>query len=163
LVINNVRVGTLCTMDIVPREFSSIQRVNLLDLGAAVAHLIQERYEQQQNKTKETAKLLVEMFHNIRAPVAAINQAADVLLLQQQQQAAPVAALALALASADQEGGDAAAAVAAAADADGHSMNHDLLDAVGRLSLIWESSMTLGAFIMDKVCPFSRPLSNAVG
>ena len=41
------------------------------------------------------------------------------------------------------------------ADADaaggGPAMNHELLDAVGHLSLIWESSMTLGAFIADKV------------
>ena len=82
LVINHVRVGTLCTMDVVPRQFSSVQRMNLLDLGVAVAGLIKERYEAAQNKTKETAKLMVQMFHNIRAPVAAINQAADVLLSQ---------------------------------------------------------------------------------
>jgi len=43
LVVEKVKVGTLCLMDVKPRSFSTEDRMNLLDVGAAASALIKER------------------------------------------------------------------------------------------------------------------------
>ena len=121
LVINHVRVGSLCIHDLSPKEFGTAERTTLLDIGAAVSSLIEERYRSLQNQSKATAKIMTQMFKNIQSPMSAIAQAANAVL--------------------EQQGGGAVA---------GSTLDADLRESVGRLSLVWEASMTLGAFIADK-------------
>ena len=69
------KIGTLCVLDTVPRTgaFTQEDRMNLLDLGAAVSFLVQERYEQARNHAKEVAEMVLDVMQNVRDPLYSIN------------------------------------------------------------------------------------------
>ena len=69
------KIGTLCVLDTAARTgaFSQEDRMNLLDLGAAVSFLVQERYEKARNHAKEVAEMVLDVMQNIRYPLHSIN------------------------------------------------------------------------------------------
>ena len=69
------KIGTLCVLDTVARTgtFTQEDRMNLLDLGAAVSFLVQERYEQARNHAKEVAEMVLDVMQNVRDPLHSIN------------------------------------------------------------------------------------------
>jgi len=80
IVIENVRIGTLCVMDTKPRNaFSLEDKENLLDLGAAVSLLAGERRESSLHLRSERANIVVSMMHNLRTPMTSLNFAASLL------------------------------------------------------------------------------------
>ena len=80
LVVAGVRVGTLCIMDIHPRDnFDLSNRMNLLDLGEAVSSVIREKRENNLHADRERTKLLVDTMHNVRTPLMSLGMASTML------------------------------------------------------------------------------------
>jgi CheY-like chemotaxis protein len=124
LTINNVKIGTLCIVGQEPRvgSFSTEDRMNLLDIGAAVSDLIRERYDALQSMQKDTAKIVLGMMSNLRAPVSKMTTASTSLLTQPE--------------------------VTALSDAE--YLKKNLLGSVSHLELLVESSVSLGQIVVDK-------------
>lgn len=81
LTIDNVKVGTICIFDIVPRhDFSEKDKMNILDLAEAVSTLIRERKGAALSSDKICAAMVTDMMHNVRTPLAAIDMATSMML-----------------------------------------------------------------------------------
>ena len=80
LIVAGVKVGSLCIIDTKPRhDFNIDQRMNLLDLGEAVANLIRERREYNLRAQQDRSNLMTEMMHNIRTPLMSLIIASSIL------------------------------------------------------------------------------------
>ncbi len=77
LIVDGHKVGTLCVLDVVPREFSMTDKLNLLELTAAVSTLLRNRREVYLNQ-----KMLKETLHHIRTPLTSLN--CELALLQEE-------------------------------------------------------------------------------
>ena len=80
LMVAGVKVGSLCLIDTKPRhDFSTVQRMNLLDLGAAVANLIKERRDSNQRAAKDRSDVMNNLMHNIRTPLMTLGIATSTI------------------------------------------------------------------------------------
>jgi CheY-like chemotaxis protein len=79
LVVEGVRVGSLCIVDFKPRKFSTKDRMNLLDLGSAVAELILERRRTFMNNNQERSAMMLSMMQGLRTPLFAVDLGMSVL------------------------------------------------------------------------------------
>ena len=80
LMVAGVKVGSLCIIDTKPRhDFNVDQRMNLLDLGEAVANLIRERREYNLRAKKDRSDLMTEIMHSIRTPLMSLIIASSIL------------------------------------------------------------------------------------
>jgi CheY-like chemotaxis protein len=79
LVVEGVRVGSLCIVDFKPRQFSTKDRMNLLDLGSAVAELILERRRSFMNNNQERSAMMLSMMQGLRTPLFAVDLGMSVL------------------------------------------------------------------------------------
>ena len=80
LMVAGVKVGSLCIIDTKPRhDFNVDQRMNLLDLGEAVANLIRERREYNLRAKKDRSDLMTEIMHSIRTPLMSLILASSIL------------------------------------------------------------------------------------
>ena len=80
LIVAGVKVGSLCIIDTKPRyDFDIDQRMNLLDLGDAVANLIRERRKYNLRAKKDRKDLMNEMMHNMRTPLMSLIIASSIL------------------------------------------------------------------------------------
>lgn len=79
LVVEGVRVGTLCLADVKPHKFSMAERLNLLDLGSAVADLIAQRRKAYLQSNAERSTLMLTMMHGLRTPLFAVDIGMSVL------------------------------------------------------------------------------------
>jgi GAF domain-containing protein len=71
LSVEGFRVGVLSVIDTQPREHLSMDnRQNLLDLAAAISHLLRERRLKYLRFKKERANLMLGLNHNLRTPVS---------------------------------------------------------------------------------------------
>jgi CheY-like chemotaxis protein len=79
LVVEGVRIGTLCLADVQPHPFSMRDRMNLLDLGNAVAEVIAQRRKNYLNANQERATMMLTMMHGLRTPLFAVDIGMNVL------------------------------------------------------------------------------------
>ena len=80
LIVAGVKIGSLCILDTKPRyDFNIEQRMNLLDLGDAVANIIKERRESNLRAKKDRSDLMIDLMHNIRTPLMSLNIASSIL------------------------------------------------------------------------------------
>jgi CheY-like chemotaxis protein len=79
LVVGGVRVGSLCIIDNKPRKFGMKDRMNLLDLGSAVAELILERRRTFMNHNQERSSMMLSMMQGLRTPLFAVDLGMSVL------------------------------------------------------------------------------------
>ncbi len=80
IIVEGVRIGTLCVLDTKPREAVSLeQKENLLDLGAAVSLIAIQRREAFLRLHNERTNIVVSMMHNLRTPLTSLNFAASLL------------------------------------------------------------------------------------
>jgi hypothetical protein len=79
LIIEGVRIGTLCLADVRPHKFSMQERQNLLDLGSAVAELITQRRKNYLASQQERATMMLTMMHGLRTPLFAVDIGMNVL------------------------------------------------------------------------------------
>lgn len=79
VIIEGVKIGTLCIMDNEPRSLTLEEKENLLDLGAAVSLLAVERRDAALHLRSERANIVVSMMHNLRTPMTSLNFAASLL------------------------------------------------------------------------------------
>ena len=83
LIVDDVRLGSLCIIDSVPHEgFTTKERMNLLDLGVAVSSLIKDRKDVATNSSKQSATMILDMLTSISFPLLSVNEATQVLLQQ---------------------------------------------------------------------------------
>ena len=86
LVVSGVRIGSLCILDTVPRhDFDLSCKMNLLDLGEAVAGLIRERRENNVRADEQRTKLMMDAMHNIRTPLMSLGLACSILTAQAEE------------------------------------------------------------------------------
>ena len=80
LLVAGVKVGSLCIIDTKPRhDFSIDQRLNLLDLGEAVANLLRERRDNNLRAQKDRSNIMTDLMHNIRTPLMSLVIASSIL------------------------------------------------------------------------------------
>jgi hypothetical protein len=74
LIVDNVRIGSLCIIDNKPHnEFCMKDRMSLLDLGFAVATLIKQQSEARKRLESEKSKLMISIMHNMRTPMTSLT------------------------------------------------------------------------------------------
>lgn len=80
IIIDDVRIGSLCILDTVPHlDFSLEEKENLLDLCVGVSQLAQERRQHTLNLNADRANIVVSMMHNLRTPMTSLNFASSML------------------------------------------------------------------------------------
>jgi hypothetical protein len=81
LTVDDMKIGSLCIIDRVPHiGFTEKERMNLLDLGAAVSNLVRERRDSFLRSNKDCAKLMNDMVENFRIPLISIASSTESLL-----------------------------------------------------------------------------------
>ena len=78
ITVDDNKIGSLCIIDRVPRiGFTEKDRMNLLDLGAAVSILFSERKNAQLKSNSDRARMMNEMMHRIHPPLISITSRAE--------------------------------------------------------------------------------------
>jgi hypothetical protein len=78
IIVDDNKIGSLCIIDRVPRiGFTEKDRMNLLDLGAAVSILFSERKNAQLKSNSDRARMMNEMMHRIHPPLISITSRAE--------------------------------------------------------------------------------------
>ena len=81
IVVDDVKIGSLCIIDRVPHiGFSDKERMNMLDLGAAVSNLVRERRDASLRSNKECAKMMNEVMRNVCSPLSDVKFNANLLI-----------------------------------------------------------------------------------
>lgn len=82
LLVNGVKVGSLCILDPEPRDasFTDNDRTILLDLANAVAMIIREKDDAHTNSNQKCAMMMVDMMQTLRTPLTSLNMATSLLL-----------------------------------------------------------------------------------
>jgi hypothetical protein len=82
LILDNMKIGSLCVLDIKPHTgFTEVERMNLLDIASALSHLIAERRDSLINKNRDCAEMMNEIMLNVRSPLTSISSTAAMLLM----------------------------------------------------------------------------------
>ena len=139
LILDGMKVGTLCILDTKPRNsemFNGIDRMNLLDLGEAVSMLVKDRRDVVKSAAKECAKVMVDLMQDLRRPLSSLNIAThkvleDLQLLEELRSTQPI--------SDSQEVKE-------------NSLSASVLiqNATGHLKVLLDSGMCLGNFLHEK-------------
>jgi hypothetical protein len=80
LIIEGVRIGSLCIIDRKPcNNFDIKQRMNLLDIGYAVSACIHERRRTNMNHNLERSHMMLSMMQVLRTPLFAMDMGVSVL------------------------------------------------------------------------------------
>eukprot|EP01041_Mallomonas_annulata_P007295 gene7295-14881_t len=70
LIVDNIKVGTLCIIDtIAHNDFSLTDKMNLMDLSASVSHILSERRAAHLNQEKQHSQMMLGFSHNLRTPL----------------------------------------------------------------------------------------------
>lgn len=81
LLVDNKKIGTLFIVDHKRHKKFSVDNQNiLLDLGAAISSMIKDRMEAYTTCSNEAATMMVDMMHNLRTPLTALNMTTAMLL-----------------------------------------------------------------------------------
>jgi hypothetical protein len=88
LIIDGVRIGSLCISDFQPRTFDINQRMNLLDIGYAVSSCIQERRRMHMDHNMERSHMMLSMMQGLRTPLFAMDMGVSVLQQEKEMFAA---------------------------------------------------------------------------
>eukprot|EP01041_Mallomonas_annulata_P003212 gene3212-6343_t len=80
LIVDNIKIGTLCLIDYVPHtSFSLEDKMNLMDLSASVAHILAERRAANINIEKQQSQMLLSFSHNLRTPLTCLTMGLELL------------------------------------------------------------------------------------
>lgn len=159
LIVDDIKVGSLCIIDRVPHiGFTETERMNLLDLGAAISNLIRERRDATLRSNKECAKMMNDMMRNVRTPLLMIAATTKNLLDDISNQGTSPRSRSSPTTSGSKtcEIGTAGVPfksshdVTIPDDSDMTKKVANLNSAVGHLKVIIESSICLGDFVVEK-------------
>ena len=81
--VDEVKIGSLCIVDLKPRVLTNEEHLNFLDIGAAVGNLICERNERKERiiKTcKDSVRMTVDMMADFRVDLLTVHNSARTLL-----------------------------------------------------------------------------------
>ena len=81
--VDEVKIGSLCIVDLKPRILTNEEHLNFLDIGAAVGNLICERNERKERiiKTcKDSVRMTVDMMADFRVDLLTVHNSARTLL-----------------------------------------------------------------------------------
>jgi hypothetical protein len=79
LIVKGLRVGSLCIVDTVPREFSLEDKMTFLDIGQAISTLISDRRDNLINLREQRSMMLLSVLHNIRTPLFSAQMSCSLL------------------------------------------------------------------------------------
>ena len=80
IIVDDNKIGSLCIIDREPRiGFDENDRMNLLDLGAAVSTLFIERKNALLKSNNDRARMMNEMMHRIHPPLMSIASSAELI------------------------------------------------------------------------------------
>ena len=154
IIINDVKIGSLCIIDRVPHMgFTETDRMNMLDLGAAVSNLVRERRDALLRTNQECAKMMSDMMRKVRAPLCSIALNAETLLTNvarsRSKHGKPADFLPESVNS--HESSSTPITDVEEIDEETSHIMTNLSTAVAQLNIIIESSICLGDFVLEKV------------
>lgn len=145
LTVDDMKVGSLCIIDRVPHiGFTEKERMNMLDLGAAISNLIRERRDSFLRSNKDCAKLMNDMVENVRIPLISIASSTESLLVDATDRKK------LLKSQKSNRGRNSIPDVETELDDKTMEKMSSLHVAVGQLKVIVESSICLGDFVVEK-------------
>lgn len=153
LIIDDVKIGSLCIIDRVPHlGFSETDRMNMLDLGAAVSNLVRERRDALVRTNQECAKMMSDMMRKVRMPLSTIAMNANTLMVNVTKGRLKYDRSTDLLLDSANSLESTSTPVTDDEDMDeetSHVMSN-LSTAVAQLNIIMESSICLGEFVLEK-------------
>ena len=154
IIINDVKIGSLCIIDRVPHiGFSETDRMNMLDLGAAVSNLVRERRDALLRTNQECAKMMSDMMRKVRSPLCSIALNAETLMTNVKRSRfkhGKSADIVLGSTNSNESSSTLITDVEEFDEETSHVMTN-LSTAVAQLNIIIESSICLGDFVLEKV------------
>jgi hypothetical protein len=145
LTVDDMKVGSLCIIDRVPHiGFTEKERMNMLDLGAAISNLIRERRDSYLRSNKDCAKLMNDMVENFRMPLISIASSTESLLADADDRKKRLKS------QKPSRGRNSIPDVDTELDDKTMQKMSNLHAAVGQLKVIVESSIFLGDFVVEK-------------
>lgn len=145
LTVDDMKVGSLCIIDRVPHiGFTEKERMNMLDLGAAISNLIRERRDSLLRSNKDCAKLMTDMVENFRIPLNSIASSTESLLADANKRKRRLKS------EKPSRGRNSVPDIDTELDDMSTQQMSNLNVAVGKLKVIVESSIFLGDFVVEK-------------
>mmetsp|Transcript_7172 Transcript_7172/g.7269 ORF Transcript_7172/g.7269 Transcript_7172/m.7269 type:complete len:1025 (+) Transcript_7172:60-3134(+) len=133
LCIGDKKIGTLFLVDRkIHKKFNVNDENVLLDLGIAISSTIKERVETDKKCSNDAAEVMVDMMHNLRTPLTALNMA-TLILLDNQEESELNKTRSISTKDTDEN----------------KVLLKSLDSAVGELKVVVESSLCLGQFTVD--------------